>query len=352
MAIRWNPCDRGGEDRPLGPVMLDLAGTELDSEDHALLRHPAVGGVILFARNFTDTAQVTALCSAIKAADSRHLLIAVDQEGGRVQRFRDPLTRLPPAAEFGVLHARDGRAAAEAARAVGWLMAAELRALGVDFSFAPVLDVEQGLSQVIGDRAFATEPDVVASLASAWLDGVRSAGMAGCGKHFPGHGGVVADSHLELPEDTRSLPALERFDLLPFRRLIGLGIEALMPAHVHYSAIAPEPAGFSAYWLRELLRGRLRFDGAIISDDLNMSAAVAGGTPAERALSALQAGCDMVLICNNRPAAAAICEAVADWCIPESKPRLERLRARDGVGLNCAARREAALAAIGALQGG
>lgn len=331
--------------------MLDLAGTELTDEESELLQHPAVGGVILFARNFAEPRQLVALTQAIRAADARGLLVAVDQEGGPVQRFRDGLTGLPPAAAFGTLSARNARAAAEAARAVGWLMAAELRALGVDFSYAPVLDVEQGVSRVIGDRAFATEPEVVANLAGAWLDGVQSAGMAGCGKHFPGHGGVVADSHQELPEDPRAFVALERFDLLPFRRLIAAGLEAVMPAHVRYPAIAPEPAGFSSFWLRELLRGRLRFDGAIISDDLNMTAANAAGAPADRALAALHAGCDMVLICNNRPAACAICDAVADWRDPESDLRLARLRGRQGVSLADTMRVEAANEAIAALAG-
>lgn len=337
--------------RGLGPVMLDLQGTELDQEDVDLLRHPAVGGIILFARNFESPAQLSALTRAIAAADDRRLLIAVDQEGGRVQRFREGLTRLPPAARFGELYADDPRAGIEAARDVGWLMASELRQLGVDFSFAPVLDVECGVSQVIGDRAFATQPEAVASLAAAWLDGVHGAGMAGCGKHFPGHGGVVADSHLELPEDQRALAALEHSDLLPFRRLIANGLEAVMPAHVRYVNIDPEPAGFSTFWLRRMLRGRLRFDGAIVSDDLNMAAADAGGTAAERALAALHAGCDLLLICNNRPAASAIVDAVGDWHCADSAIRLARLRGRTSVSLDHPQRREAALTAVAALMG-
>lgn len=335
--------------RPLGPVMLDLEGITLSAEERELLRHPAVGGVILFQRNFVAPAQLRALTRSIRAIDKRCLLIAVDQEGGRVQRFRDGLTRLPAAADFGRLYARDARSALDAARSVGWLMAIELRQLGVDFSFAPVLDVEQGLSRVIGDRAFATTPEAVATLATAWLEGVHAAGMAGCGKHFPGHGGVVADSHLELPEDTRPLSALEPFDLLPFRRLMAQGLEAVMPAHVRYSAIAAEPAGFSTFWLRELLRGRLRFDGAIISDDLNMAAAGVGGSPAARALACLQAGCDMVLICNNREAAVAVVDAVADWRLPASSARLEQLRGRSRMDLRRHHRRHAALQAIARL---
>ncbi|MFP4075326.1 MAG: beta-N-acetylhexosaminidase [Halochromatium sp.] len=339
-------ADQRPRQRPLGPVMLDLEGSELSAEERELLRHPAVGGVILFQRNFVAPAQLSALTQAIRALDERRLLIAVDQEGGRVQRFREGLTRLPAAARFGTLYAQDARAALDAARAVGWLMAVELRQLGIDFSFAPVLDVEQGVSRVIGDRAFATTPEAVAALATAWLEGVHAAGMAGCGKHFPGHGGVVADSHLELPEDPRPLSALEPVDLLPFRRLIARGLEAVMPAHVRYSAIDPEPAGFSTFWLRELLRGRLRFDGAIVSDDLDMAAAGVGGSPAARALACLQAGCDMVLVCNDRQAAVAVVEAVADWRLPESAARLEQLRGRSRIDLQRHERRQAALQAI------
>lgn len=342
MTDNGRPMDQ----RPLGPVMLDLEGTELSAEERELLRHPAVGGVILFRRNFVEPDQLVALTRAILDADERRLLIAVDQEGGRVQRFCEGFTRLPAASRFGALYAQDERAALEAVRAVGWLMAAELRQRGVDFSFAPVLDVEQGLSRVIGDRAFATAPDAVATLATAWLEGVRSAGMAGCGKHFPGHGGVIADSHLELPEDHRPLSALEQHDLLPFRRLIAQGLAAVMPAHVRYAAIDPEPAGFSTFWLRELLRGRLRFDGAIISDDLNMAGAGVAGTPAARALAALQAGCDLVLICNNRDAAVAVVEAVADWRTPASAARLQRLRGWSGLDWSNVERRQAALRAI------
>jgi beta-N-acetylhexosaminidase len=332
--------------RPLGPVMLDLGGLELSAEERDLLRHPAVGGVILFRRNFAAPEQLAALTNAIREADERRLLIAVDQEGGRVQRFCEGLTRLPAASRFGALYAHDSRSALDAVRAVAWLMAAELRELGVDFSFAPVLDVEKGISRVIGDRAFAQAPEAVATLAAAWLDGVHSAGMAGCGKHFPGHGGVVADSHLELPEDHRPLNELEQCDLLPFRRLISQGLESVMPAHVRYTAIDTQPAGFSAFWLRELLRGRLHFDGAIISDDLNMAGAGVAGSPAARALAALHAGCDLALICNNREGAIGVVEAVADWQMAESAARLQRLRARPGFDLNNAERRQAALAAI------
>jgi beta-N-acetylhexosaminidase len=297
-----------------------------------------------------DPEQLRALTGEIRSLRTPAPLIAVDQEGGRVQRFRDGFVRLPPAARFGALHAADPAAAVEAARSVGWLMAAELRAVGVDFSFAPVLDVEQGISRVIGDRAFATSPDIVSTLAAAWLDGIHAAGMAGCGKHFPGHGGVVADSHLELPEDRRTLAAVEAADLAPFRRLIAHGLEAVMPAHVVYADIDPRPAGFSSFWLRDLLRGRLGFDGAVISDDLDMAAAAIGGGFGARALAALQAGCDMVLVCNNRDGAAAALEAVADWQDPRAGARLERLRARPGAGIAHDGRRHAALAALERLE--
>jgi beta-N-acetylhexosaminidase len=334
----------------LGPVMLDVAGPELDAEDREVLAHPAVGGVILFARNYADPRQLAALTAAIRSAREPALLIAVDQEGGRVQRFRDGFVRLPPAARFGDLYAIDPALAREAARSVGWLMAAELRAAGVDFSFAPVLDVERGLSRVIGDRALAMSPEIVATLAAAWLDGVHAAGMAGCGKHFPGHGGVAADSHLELPEDSRPLSELETLDLIPFRRLIAHGLEAVMPAHVVYSRIDPQPAGFSTFWLREVLRGRLGFDGVIFSDDLDMDAASAGGGFGARALTALQAGCDMILVCNNRRGALEVLEAVADWRDPRSAARLARMRARPGVRASNDERRRSALLAIEQLE--
>ncbi|TVQ92128.1 MAG: beta-N-acetylhexosaminidase, partial [Chromatiaceae bacterium] len=310
-----------------GPVLIDIAGTNLSAEDRDLLRHPAVGGLVLFSRNFSDPAQLAALTAAVHALRQPPLLITVDQEGGRVQRFRNGFMRLPPAARFGDWFACDPAAAVAGARAVGWLMASELLAVGVDLSFAPVLDVECGRSAVIGDRAFATTPEAVATLATAWVDGMHAAGMAACGKHFPGHGAVRADSHLELPRDARPLATIEANDLLPFRRLIAHGIEALMPAHVVYAAVDERPAGFSPAWLRKLLRGRLGFDGAIFSDDLDMAAAAAGGDFAGRALAALQAGCDRLLICNNRPGAIAVVEAVADWQDPAATARAARLRA-------------------------
>jgi beta-N-acetylhexosaminidase len=312
----------------LGPIMIDCAGTALDAEDRDVLRHPAVGGVILFTRNFESPEQLTRLTAEIHALREPPLLIGVDQEGGRVQRFRHGFTRLPPAGRTGALYARDAARAREACSAVAWLMAAELRAVGVDFSFAPVLDLNRQISQVIGDRAFAGTARVVSDLAAAWVQGVRLAGMAAVGKHFPGHGGVSADSHAELPTDHRRLVDLEAEDLVPFRRLIDQGLEAVMPAHVVYPSIDSRPAGFSPVWLKDILRGRLGFQGVIFSDDLNMGAAEAGGDYPERAWAAADAGCDMLLICNNRPAAVRILQAFGDHPDPVATLRLLRMHGR------------------------
>lgn len=308
--------------------MVDLGGTALTAEDRELLRHPAVGGVILFARNFVTPAQLLELTGAIHGLREPRLLIGVDQEGGRVQRFREGFTRLPPARRFGTLYRSDPKEARGACASVAWLMAAELRAAGVDFSFAPVLDLDRGHSRVIGDRGFGASIDEVIALASAWIEGAGRAGMASVGKHFPGHGGVEADSHCELPSDDRDWTTLASEDLVPFERLIEQGLEAVMPAHVVYPRVAPEPAGFSPVWLRDVLRGRLGFQGVIFSDDLNMAAAQAGGGYAERARAALEAGCDMVLICNNRPAAVEIVHALRDHCDPAAQLRLLRMHGR------------------------
>lgn len=301
--------------------MLDIAGTELLPEERDRLRHPAVGGLILFRRNYASPGQIAELIADIRAARP-DLLVAVDHEGGRVQRFREGFTRLPPADRYA---ATGDLALAERA---GWLMAAELRAVDVDFSFAPVLDVECGISQVIGDRAFGGDPETVGRFAAAFVRGMRRAGMAAVGKHFPGHGGVSEDSHHALPVDRRPLDQLERRDLLPFTSLLAKGLlEGIMPAHVVYAAIDSQPAGFSPFWLRDVLRGRLGFGGAIFSDDLSMAgAAYAGGYP-ERARLALAAGCDMVLVCNAPGAAAEVLEALSSWpSSPLHRERLARLR--------------------------
>ena len=315
----------------LGPVILDLEGPALTAEERDLLRQPAVGGVILFSRNFQAPDQLAALTAEIHALRDPHLLIGVDQEGGRVQRFRSGFTPLPPAARFGALAQHHPHQARQAAEAVGWLMAAELRAVGVDFSFAPVLDLDRGLNTVIGDRAFATNVNLVTELAGAWCEGVRAAGMAAVGKHFPGHGGVAADSHAELPVDERPYETIAGDDLVPFTRLIRHGLEAVMPAHVLYSHVDPRPAGFSPFWLQEVLRHRLGFQGVIFSDDLNMGAAAAGGGYAERARAALAAGCDVLLICQNRPAALEIVAALRHHDDPTTHLRCLRMHGRGRV---------------------
>lgn len=313
----------------LGPLMIDLQGTALEDEERELLRHPLVGGVILFTRNYENPDQILALINAIHRLREPRLLIAVDQEGGRVQRFRPGFTRLPAVAELGRIANREPDRARQLAETTGWLMAAELRAVGVDLSFAPVLDVDHRRSSVIGDRAFHRDIEVLTELAHAYMLGMRHAGMAAVGKHFPGHGGVAADSHHELPEDPRTLADLRAEDLLPFERMIRYGLPAIMAAHVVYPAVAPLPAGFSYNWLHSVLREELGFQGAVFSDDLSMVGAhIAGETPTERARVALEAGCDMVLICNDRSAVQEVLGRLDRTPNPASQLRLTRLHGR------------------------
>lgn len=293
-----------------------------------MLAHPAAGGVILFSRNFESPQQLSALTAEIHALRTPRLLIAVDQEGGRVQRFRSGFTRLPPASWYGRRFDETPERGRAAAHTLGWLMAAELRACGVDFSFAPVMDLAHPISNVIGDRGFHTRPEVVSDLVSHWMAGAREGGMASVGKHFPGHGSVAADSHLELPVDSRRFEDLLMGDLIPFERMIGHGLEAVMPAHVIYEKVDPLPAGFSPFWLQKVLRERLDFQGVIFSDDLSMSAAAFAGGYRERARAALKAGCDMVLVCNNPDAAREVLEELRDYQNPASQSRLVRMHGR------------------------
>ena len=292
------------------PVILDVAGLSLSSEDRRRLAHPLVGGMILFGRNWESREQLAALCAEIKAVRG-DLLICVDHEGGRVQRFRtDGFTHLPPMRRFGELWMKDGKGgegsgamkAMAAATAAGYVLGAELRACGVDFSFTPVLDLDFGASSVIGDRSFHRDPRIVTLLARSLMHGLLQAGVANCGKHFPGHGFVKADSHLEIPVDNRSLKAILQDDAIPYEWL-GTTLTSVMPAHVIYGKVDPLPAGFSSRWLNEILRGQLQFQGAIFSDDLSMAGArkIQGRDVSftEAAIAALQAGCDMVLLCNE-----------------------------------------------------
>ncbi len=292
--------------QPLGAVMVDIEGTTLTAEERERLLHPQVAGVVLFTRNFESRAQLTAVCEQIHALRTPKLLIAVDHEGGRVQRFRDDgMSVLPPMEKLGQLHDLNPMAADEAARQLGWLMAAELLALGVDFSFAPVVDLQHGRSDVIGDRSFHHEALVVARLAQEFLAGMHAAGMAGVAKHFPGHGYAEADSHVAMAEDPRDWDALQD-DLLPFKALIAAHVEGIMPAHVVYPQLDKLPAGFSAFWLQTVLRGQLGFEGAIISDDLNMHAAAVYGDILRRGQLALEAGCDLLLALNDQDGADAL----------------------------------------------
>ena len=300
--------------------MLDVASLELSAEERERIAHPLVGGVILFRRNYATPSQLRALTKAIRSLRDPAPLIAVDHEGGRVQRFRDGFTPIPAMRTLGELWDRDLAAAAREAKRLGETIAAELGSHGVDFSFAPVVDLDYGRSSVIGDRAFHRNPNAVAHLAGAFCAGLRSGAMAAVIKHFPGHGFVAADSHTEAPVDARALAALEKDDLVPFGAMIRQGVEGVMPAHVTYPEVDERPAGFSRTWLERILRGRLGFDGLIFSDDLSMAGARVVGGILARADAAYDAGCDMLLVCND-PAGA---DALLSGWKPERRRALEK----------------------------
>ena len=324
----------------LGPLMVDICGTELTPEDAQVLAHPMVGSVILFSRNYRDLTQLTALTAAIRALRSPALLIAVDHEGGRVQRFREGFTPLPPARLFGRRYDEDRRGGLELARAGGWLMASELRAAGLDFSFAPCVDLDYGVSEIIGDRAFHADPDAVGALAVAYMSGMRDAGMAAVAKHFPGHGAVIADSHVALPIDRREFADLEA-DIRPYRLLIENNLPGIMGAHVVFPALDSLPASLSRQWISGVLRGDLSFHGCVFADDLVMAGAAAFGGVIERVELAIAAGCDVLPICNDRHAV----KSVLDHFGPEvgsaaSQARVVRMRARGEAPMNLGADRQ------------
>ncbi len=309
----------------LGPLMVDLEGTAISEIEKDLLLKPEVGGVILFTRNFESVEQITALVEEIHSFRSPRLLVAVDHEGGRVQRFHESFSRIPAAAVYAKTAKNNIEKSRQLAENAGWLMAIELRACGIDFSFAPVLDLAHGLSGVIGDRAFHSKPATVATLAYAFMHGMNKAGMQAVGKHFPGHGGVVEDSHVAMPVDHRNLEELLHSDIVPFESMIENKLAAIMPAHVIYDKVDDKPAGYSSFWLEKILRQRFGFNGVIFSDDLSMEAAGIVGGFGERADAALKAGCDMALICNHLQGAIEAAEYIKGYTNPISQLRLIRM---------------------------
>jgi len=297
-----------------GPVMIDIEGFSLSAVEKQNINHPNTGAVILFSRNYSSPEQIEKLIIEIRQARNGHILIAVDQEGGRVQRFQHGFTRLPAAATF--------TDSPELAESAGWLMASELLTIGVDFSFAPVLDIDCGISEIIGNRSFSQDALLATQLASRFTKGMNNAGMAATGKHFPGHGAVALDSHLTLPVDNRALESIQEKDIYPFKQLIAEGLESIMPAHVVYPKVDELPAGFSKKWIQQILRSELNFQGVVFSDDLSMEGAASIGSFSQRAELALSAGCDMVLVCNNPTAAEEVLSSIP---VTENEQREQRL---------------------------
>jgi beta-N-acetylhexosaminidase len=309
---------------PLGPVILDIAGVELNQEDKELLKHPQVGGLILFTRNYECPKQLSELVGSIRAHRSE-LVICVDHEGGRVQRFREGFTVLPAMQKLGEAYCEQPERIKGLARDLGWLMASELVAFDIDFSFAPVLDIDDCVSDIIGDRSFSNDPGAAIVLIEGFIDGMLEAGMAATGKHFPGHGGIKGDSHLELPIDRRTLRELEERDILPFKQLADK-LGGVMPAHIVFPEVDSLPVGFSTYWLKHYLRSTLKFKGVIFSDDLSMEGAAGVGGFADRAHLAMEAGCDSVLVCNHRKGAALVVECLEARGVDERVAALESMK--------------------------
>jgi len=333
---------------PLGPVVVDPRGPALADDDRRRMLHPAAGGVILFARNFENPQQLQALTEEIRSLREPQLLIGVDHEGGRVQRFKEGFTALPPMRALGRLWDRNREAGRAAAHAAGYVIAVELAAHGLDFSFTPVLDLDYGSSSVIGDRALHFDPIAAGALAAALIGGLADGGMSAVGKHFPGHGYAAADSHVALPTDDRPLAEILRKDLVPYGAAIKAGLAAVMPAHVIYPQVDREPAGYSCVWLQQVLRDRLGFSGLIFSDDLSMEGARTAGDHASRALAALDAGCDMVLLCNDPEGQDRLLESLSGL-VMGAPGRAERMRRRGGRDLRKSVAYRDALEAFGAL---
>lgn len=312
----------------LGPLMLDIAGTELNDDDKKRLIHPLAGGVILFSRNFKSRRQLTALTAEIRALRTPPLLIAVDHEGGRVQRFREDFTNLPAMRDLGNIWDKQKLRARQLAKQIGFVLAAELQAGGVDLSFAPVLDIDYGQSSVIGDRAFHRNPQAISELAHDFMLGLKAAGMQAVGKHFPGHGYIRTDSHLEKAIDRRSYADIEMEDMVPFRRMISFGLSGIMAAHLIYPEVDRYPVGFSRIWLQDILRKELQFEGCIFSDDLSMKGVAHFDSITERATAALEAGCDMILVCNDTQAVDELLSTL-EWNISAaSLARLARMHGK------------------------
>ena len=316
----------------LGPVMLDIAGLSLDQNDYIRLKHPQVGGVILFSRNYESPGQLKALVEEIHSLRMPQLIVAVDQEGGRVQRFREGFQAIPSMASLGHLYDQNPGQAIKLAETIAWVMAAELLYYGVDVSFSPVLDIGDPISHVIGDRAFHRNPESITRLANAWVRGMRKAGMEAVGKHFPGHGSVKGDSHHVMPFDKRSFEEIEALDLIPFRRVIATHLSGIMMAHVIYDQVDEIAAGYSRHWVHGILRDKLGFDGVIFSDDLSMSGAESVGGYSVRAKMALQAGCDVLLVCNNSEGADEVLESLDNYDNPTTQIRMIRLHGRPPKG--------------------
>ncbi|MBL7003386.1 MAG: beta-N-acetylhexosaminidase [Gammaproteobacteria bacterium] len=312
----------------LGPVMCDIKGLTLSDSDRVRLCKKQVGGVILFTRNYESPQQIKALIDDIHQLRTPRLIVAVDHEGGRVQRFRAGFESIPAMRVFGKIFDQNEQKAINQTETIGWLVASELLHYGLDLSFAPVLDIGDPVSEVIGDRAFHKDPKVITRLANAWIRGMRAAGMEAVGKHFPGHGSVQGDSHHVMPFDNRSYEQIQQLDLIPFAQVIKTHLSGVMMAHVIYEQVDTLAAGFSKFWIGKCLRQILNFDGVVFSDDLSMAGAESAGSYAQRAFKSLEAGCDMLIVCNNEDGADEVIEALGEYNNPVSQIRLTRLHGK------------------------